>query len=71
MVDDLMKNHIKVGMNKAEILELLGGPTYTDRDSLEYSYEIGSNPGFHIDPYFFVIEFDTKGQLTKSWTEEH
>ena len=61
MVDDLCKNIIVKGKTNAlEIVKLLGKPWQVDtlKTSIEYQYPIGSNSGFHIDPYSLVIEFD-------------
>jgi outer membrane protein assembly factor BamE (lipoprotein component of BamABCDE complex) len=72
MVDDLKNNHLKSGMTRKEVVDLLGLPQYdtTDND-FEYQYEIGSNPGVHIDPYFFIVEFDSNGRLHNTRVEEH
>jgi len=72
MVDDLVKNYLERGMERKEIVQLLGLPTYDTAEYVfEYSYQIGSNSGFNIDPYFLVIEFDSKGQMIDSRVEEH
>jgi outer membrane protein assembly factor BamE (lipoprotein component of BamABCDE complex) len=72
MIDDLSKNYLKKGMGRSEIVKLLGSPAYDTIDNpYDYTYEIGSNPGLHIDPYFLVIEFDSSGRLSNFRTEEH
>ncbi len=72
MMDDLERNYIKKGMDRFEIVKLLGTPAYDTVDRpMEYTYEIGSNPGFHMDSYFLVIKFDSTGRLVSFATEGH
>jgi outer membrane protein assembly factor BamE (lipoprotein component of BamABCDE complex) len=72
MVEDIRNNYLKLGMTKKEVVDLLGLPQYdTTQSAFEYQYKIGSNPGMHIDPYFLIIDFDSKGQFFNSRIEEH
>ncbi|WP_264509644.1 hypothetical protein [Flavobacterium sp. N1719] len=40
MVNDLIQNHLNVGLSKKEIIDFLGQPNYIDEKKNTYSYEI-------------------------------
>ena len=51
----------------------LGRPQYVDttKSGIHWTYPVGSNAGFHIDPYFLEITFDSTGQLKDVEVLEH
>ncbi len=58
MLNDLIKNHLIIGMDSVEVKQLLGEP---ERD-FGFSYNLGLyRSGF--DPTFLILDFDTKGKL--------
>jgi len=60
MLEDLKKNHLKIGMDSIEIKKILGEP---ERD-FNFSYNLGLyKSGF--DPTFLILEFDKNGKLKK------
>lgn len=64
MLDDLLKNHLKVGMDSMVIKDLLGEP---ERD-FGFSYNLGYyESGF--DPTFLILDFDKSGKLLYIKTE--
>jgi hypothetical protein len=68
MVNDLKKNYLCVGKTTLiDIDSLLGKPYSQFKDTFhkttEYKYEIGSNPGFHIDPWYLTLYFDSTETL--------
>lgn len=73
MMEDLMKNYLLKGTSSDKVFELLDKPKDIDTNQLgiHWTYPIGSNPGFHIDPYYLVIDFDSTGNLTATRIEEH
>ena len=72
MVNDLTENHLKRGVNRKEVVNLLGLPLYDTVDNrLEYSYAIGSNPGMHIDPFYLIVAFDSSGRMVHVRIGEH
>ncbi|GEM_PF-1610127 len=73
MTEDLTKNYLHKGMKPLQVLDLLGRPQFMDTNELgiHWTYPIGSNPGFHIDPYYLEIDFDTTGNLAATHIIEH
>ena len=60
MVEDLIKNYLKIGTDSITVKQLLGEP---ERD-FGFSYNLGLyRSGF--DPTFLIIEFNKKGKLEK------
>ena len=58
MLEDLMTNYLKIGMDSLEIKKMLGAP---ERD-FGFSYNLGLyRSGF--DPTFLILEFDNKGKM--------
>ena len=58
MLDDLVKNHLTIGMDSIKIKELLGEP---ERD-FGFSYNLGLYKS-GLDPTFLILVFDDKGKL--------
>ena len=62
MVQDLMDNHLKKGMEMHKVIELLGEPgNYYNKKPNEIIYEIMVDYGWNIDPMEgkeLYIEFD-------------
>lgn len=51
VVNDLITNHLKVGMRYDEIIRLLGKPSYESiQENSEIHYEILEKYGWNIDP---------------------
>lgn len=63
MTDDLMNHYLKKGMEKCEVLELLGKPNETGPfgNFILYSYHLG-NDG--LDPCYLNLFFDSKQKLS-------
>jgi hypothetical protein len=61
MSKGLMTNHIRIGMSKTEIIELLGEGSdyYSFRDSTNLYYYLGFTPGIYkLDPDFLGVYFE-------------
>jgi hypothetical protein len=58
MLDDLLDNHLKIGMDSIKVKNLLGEP---ERD-FGFSYNLGIYKS-SFDPTFLILEFDDKGKL--------
>jgi hypothetical protein len=76
MVEDLTNNTLTIGKTKyQQSIDLLGKPYLEYIDTItkttESKYEIGSNPGMHIDPWYFTLHFDSNGILTKTEKARH
>lgn len=64
MLEDLMENHLHVGMDSTEVKDLLGEP---ERD-FGFSYNLGFyRSGF--DPTFLILDFDEMGKLKEMSVE--
>jgi hypothetical protein len=60
MLEDLKKNHLKIGIDSIDVKNILGEP---ERD-FNFSYNLGLyKSGF--DPTFLILEFDKNGKLKK------
>lgn len=58
MVDDLMENHLKTGMDSSAVKEMLGEP----ERKYGFSYGLGMlTPG--MDPLYMILSFDTNGKI--------
>ena len=57
MVDDLLANHLRVGMTRAEVEALLGPP-----DDPEYGWVLGC----WIDCDWVMVEYDSTGRMTQA-----
>lgn len=59
MVEDIMENKVKTGMDSSEVKTLLGEP---ERD-FGFSYRIGTlSPG--MDAMHLLVKFDANGKVT-------
>lgn len=59
MVDDLRTNHLKIGMRRAAVVQLLGPPDYK-WSARDYEYTLGGD----IDCEFLEVSFDKRDRLT-------
>ncbi|WP_291723646.1 hypothetical protein [Bernardetia sp.] len=73
MTKDLRENYLLKGMSIDTVFSLLDEPKYIDtiESRIQWTYPIGSNPGFHIDPYYLVIDFDSTGHLIETDMHVH
>ena len=73
MVEDLMQNHLKKGMDYKGVVELLGEPIDSKNNKTnEISYEIMVDYGWNIDPMegeVLYLEFEKDSTLIKSRLE--
>lgn len=74
MIQDIMENQLKKGMELKNVVELLGEPeNYQNRRENEISYEIMVDYGWNIDPVEgkeFYIVFD-KDSIVTNFRLEH
>lgn len=74
MVNDLMNNHLKVGMTYKQLIDLIGQPeNYTNLDSNSVAYCVLEEHGWDIDPVetkTLIIEL-TKDSLVRNYKLEH
>lgn len=74
MINDLILNHKLVGLNKIEVIELLGEPeNYSNADANSIYYNIVTDYGFDIDPVYIKnlkIEFNQSEQVLSYKIEE-
>lgn len=64
MVASLLRAHPPKGMDRAEVVELLGPPTPTDKwDGTEMIYVLGPDAGIGIDHEWLLIELDPQGRV--------
>lgn len=68
MVDSLLKEHVQIGMQKSQLVALLGKPDYDHGG--EASYELGYCQTF-VDPDTLDFYFDQQGALTKHVIKNH
>lgn len=67
MLDDLVANHLPLGMERAAVLELLGPPETEDVSRPELMYSTGYSGGLtHIDPEVFFVVF-TSDKLSRRY----
>ena len=73
MVEDLMQNHLKKGMNYKTVVKLLGTPVNSKNNKTnEISYEIMVDYGWNIDPMegdVLYLKFEKDSTLIKSRLE--
>jgi hypothetical protein len=66
MANNVLKNHLRAGMSRNEVISLLGAPDEpTDRDDQAIWYYLGGYSGgsFLRGSDYLVIEFDERGKL--------
>lgn len=66
LVDDLLENHLKKGMKRQMILELLGNPNGEDTLKRTMNYLILEDYGWDIDPIetqYLLLYFSKSGML--------
>lgn len=80
MLHDLENRYLHRGLNKAQVLNLLGEPDRRDMPeyfgsdpwlkhaSIIWSYDIGLQSVFGIDNDFFAIAFTEDGRVLTAWT---
>ena len=64
MIDDLIQSDTLIGMNKEQVIELLGQPK--SETETRFEYLIREKYGTDIDPEYIsnlMIEFNDKGQV--------
>ncbi len=60
MADDLMQNHLKIGMDSTEVKKMLGEP----ERRYGFAYGLGTlTPGMGL--FYLIITFDTNGKIDK------
>ena len=62
MVVELQEKHLREGMSRAEVQQLLGEPD--SRQGANEVYELGASP-FGASFEYFVIEYDSTGKVTQ------
>lgn len=66
VLDDLMKNVLKQGMDSIEVKDLIGQPYR--RENKDFYYKIGIFAG--MEPTYLVIEFDKNGKISKKYLRD-
>lgn len=69
MVDDLLANHLKVGMTRMQVSELLGEEIPSD--SLEHGIDVGSVPSEIDLGCYLNLEFDAAGLFRRAYITLH
>lgn len=64
MVENLVVRHRLVGMNRQDIVQLLGPPTETALWGNAISYVLGPTGGFGIDNEWLVLGLDGHQRVT-------
>ncbi|MDX2208859.1 MAG: hypothetical protein SFV20_00715 [Sphingopyxis sp.] len=65
MVDTLLAQHSLKGMHRAQVIELLGEPTPTDKwDDWDMIYVLGPTEYMPIDHEWLVIDLDEAGRVS-------
>lgn len=73
MREDLTKNHLHVGMEQEEVLELLGDPEKKRKwevDDTRFRYELGFFSWVGLDTYSLYIEFDDQNVVSDIYVNE-
>jgi len=63
MADDLLKNHLKVGMTREQVISLLGAPDQEQKRSLWYNIGSHQRRGFLSGSDQLVVGFDENDLL--------
>ncbi|MEO7454108.1 MAG: hypothetical protein ABIV13_05030, partial [Fimbriimonadales bacterium] len=63
MLDDLVDEHIRLGMTMDLARELLGEPDSPGNSGRRWTYELGMWSGFRFEMDFLVLRFDEEGRL--------
>lgn len=69
LVDDLLEHHLKNGMNRRTILELVGDPDSEDTIKRVMDYLILEDYGWDIDPVetqYLQLHFTKSGMLSRA-----
>lgn len=64
MAADLISNHLRRGMTRAEVQDLLGSPDADKKGNSEWEYAVGNYSGFRMDGDYLTINFDPQGRVT-------
>jgi hypothetical protein len=70
MYQDLIENHVKIGMTKAQILNLLGSADLNNQERF-IRYNLGMWSGMRVDNDSFDLYFSESGKLTKTKKVQH
>jgi hypothetical protein len=70
MYQDIIENHVKLGMSKVQVLELLGTPDFKNEINF-VSYNLGMWSGMGMDYDSFDLYFSKSGVLTKTRKVQH
>jgi len=70
MVSDLIDNFLKKGMNKQEVVKILGKPDFEKSENV-FKYNLGMWSGYRVDCDSLDIEFDKTNRLKKIYTVQH
>lgn len=63
MVDDIMRYHLKVGMSKTEVEDLLGPASLSNMEGNDLSYFVGPRYKQNTDSALLVVIFDDSDKL--------
>jgi len=70
MVNDLLANHLRIGMTRAQVISLLGEPDEKDATWIRY-YLGGRSGGFVLPGYdYLILNFDQQSDLCQICIEE-
>ena len=64
MYDDLVANHLKVGMTRDEVAMLLGEPDLSEKRPDSWMYRLGMWSGYRMDYDALQVSFDEHGRVT-------
>jgi len=66
----LIPNHLKIGLSKIEVFEILGMPDFANNETL-VSYIVAMWSGFRIDYDSLDLELSAAGELSKYYRVQH